>query len=90
MFCTESFEDKEKPDVHCQIACLKMPLTSGAERTIVGGGGAVTQVAVIPLHTLSPIPTVHPKTVTVALATGLDPRCDLRPLFQIESDAIHS
>lgn len=67
-----------------------MPLTSGAERTIVGGGGAVTQVAVIPLHTLSPIPAVHPKTVTVALATGLDPRCDLGPLFQIKSDAIHS
>lgn len=69
---------------------LKRPLTSCAEGTVVGSGGAVTQVAVVPLHTLPSIPAVHPKTGTVALATGLDPRCDLGSLFQIKSDAIHS
>lgn len=66
-----------------------MPLTSGAERAVVGSGGAVTQVAVVLLHALPAVPAVHPKTGAVALATGLDPRGDLGPLFQIEGDAVH-
>lgn len=66
-----------------------MPLTTGAERAVIGSGGAVTQVAVVPLHTLSSVLTVHPKTGTVALTTRLDTRCDFGPLFQVQSDAIH-
>lgn len=66
-----------------------MPLTSGAERAVIGSVGAVTQVAVILLNTLPSVPAVHPKTGAVALATGLDPRRDLGPLFQVESDAVH-
>lgn len=66
-----------------------MPLTSGAERAVVGSVGAVTQVAVVLLHTLPSVPAVHPKTGAVALATGLDPRRDLGPLFQVERDAVH-
>ena len=61
----------------------KMPLTSGAEWAIIGSGGTVTQVAVVPLHTLPSISAIHPKTGAVALATRLDPRCNLGPLFQV-------
>lgn len=66
-----------------------MSLTSFAERAVVGSGGAVTQVAVVPLHTLPSVPAVHHKTGTVALATGLDPRRDRGPLLQVEGDAVH-
>lgn len=66
-----------------------LPLTSGAERAIIGGGGAVTQVPVVPLHTLSSVPAVHPITGTVALATRLNSRGDLGSLFQVEGDAVH-
>lgn len=72
-----------------EIVFHKMPLTSGAERAVVGSGGAVAQVAVVLLHALPSVLAVHPKTSTVALATGLDPRCDLSPLVQIEGDAVH-
>lgn len=67
-----------------------MPLTSGAEWAIIGSGGAVTQVAVVLLYALPSIPAVHTKAGTVALATGLDPRRDLGPLFQVKGDAVHS
>lgn len=66
-----------------------MPLTSGAERAVVGGGAAVTQVAVVPLHALPSVAAVHPKTGAVALATWLDPGRDLGPLLQVQGDAVH-
>lgn len=66
-----------------------MPLTSGAERAVIGSGGAVTQVAVVSLHTLPSVSAEHLKTGTVALATGHDPRRDLGPLLQVEGDAVH-
>lgn len=71
------------------LCCDIQPLTFGAEWPIEGSGGTVTQIAVIPLHTLPPIPAVHPKTGTVTLATGLHPRCDFGPLLQVEGDAVH-
>jgi len=67
-----------------------MSLTSGAKRAVVGGGGAVTQITVIPLHTLSSILAVHPKTGAVALATRFDPRCYFGSFLQVQGDAIHS
>lgn len=67
-----------------------MCLTSGAEWAIIGSGGAVAQVAIVLLHALPSIPAVHTKTGTVALATGLDPRCYIGPLFQVKGDAVHS
>lgn len=67
-----------------------MCLTSGAEWAIIGSGGAVAQVAVVLLHALPSVPAVHTKTGAVALATGLDPRCYVGPLFQVKGDAVHS
>lgn len=67
-----------------------MSLTSGAEWAVIGSGRAVTQVAVVLFYALPSVPAVYSKTGTVALATGLDPRCDLGPLLQVEGDAIHS
>lgn len=68
---------------------MKKPLTFGAERPVEGSGRAVAQIAVIPLHTLPPIPAVHPKAGAVALATRLHPRRHFGPLLQVEGDAIH-
>lgn len=67
-----------------------MSLTSGAEWAVIGSGRAVTQVAVVLFNALPSISAVYPKTGTVALATRLDPRCDLGPLLQVEGEAIHS
>ena len=60
-----------------------MPLTSGAEGAVIGGGGAVAQVAVVSFHALPSIPAVHSKTGAVALAAGLDPGRDRGPRLQI-------
>lgn len=67
-----------------------MPLTSGAERAVVGSGRAVTQVAVVLLYALPSVSAVYPETGAVALAAGLDPGRDLGPLLQVEGDAVHS
>lgn len=67
----------------------KIPLTSGAEWTIVCRVSAVAWVSIILLHTLPSVPAVHPKTGTVALASGLDPRSDLCSLFQVKGNAVH-
>lgn len=65
-------------------------LTFGAERSVVGRGGAVARVAVVLLHTLASVAAVHPEAGAVARASGLHSRCDLRPLLEVKGHAVHS
>lgn len=69
--------------------CDETPLTSSAEGAVVGGIGAVAQVAVVLLHALASVAAVHPVTGAVALAAGLDPRRYFRPLLKVQRDAVH-
>lgn len=66
-----------------------MILTSSAERAVIGGGGAVAQVPVVPLHTLPTVPAVHPVAGAVALTAGLNTRRDHGSFLQVEGDAVH-
>lgn len=65
-------------------------VTFGAERAVVRSLSAVTQVAVVLLHTLPSVAAVHPITGAVALATWLDARRDLSPFLEIKGDAVHA
>ena len=63
--------------------------TCVAEDPGVRRQAAVTVEAVGSLHTAAVVEAERAVAAAVTRAAGLNPGCDLRPLLQVQSDAVH-